>query len=49
MCTLLDQEGVPMREIMTVSGHKNLASLLKYLRKSERDTEEIFGKVRFFK
>ena len=49
LCTLLDQEGVPMREIMTVSGHKNLASLQKYLRKSERDTEEIFGKVRFFK
>ena len=49
MCTLLDQEGVPMREIMTVSGHKNLASLLKYLRKSERDTEEIFGRVDFFK
>jgi len=49
LCTLLDQEGVPMREIMTVSGHKNLASLLKYLRKSERDTEEIFGRVKFFK
>lgn len=49
LCTLLDQEGVPMREIMSVSGHKNLASLLKYLRKSERDTEEIFGKVKFFK
>ena len=49
LCTLLDQEGVPMREIMSVSGHKNLASLLKYLRKSERDTEEIFGRVKFFK
>ena len=49
MCTLLDQEGVPMREIMTISGHKSLASLQKYLRKSERDTEEIFGKVKFFK
>lgn len=49
MCTLLDQEGVPMREIMTISGHKSLASLQRYLRKSERDTEEIFGKVKFFK
>lgn len=49
LCTLLDQEGVPMREIMTVSGHKSLASLQRYLRKSERDTEEIFGKVKFFK
>ena len=49
LCTLLDQEGVPMRQIMVVSGHKNLASLLKYLRKSERDVEDIFGRVKFFK
>lgn len=49
LCTLLDQEGVPMRQIMVVSGHKTLSSLQKYLRKSDRDTEEIFGRVKFFK
>lgn len=49
MCTLLDKQGVPLRQIMSVSGHKSLSSLQRYLRQSESDNAEIFGKVSFFK
>lgn len=49
MCTLLDRQGVPLKQIMSVSGHKSLVSLQKYLRQSESDNAEIFGKVGFFK
>lgn len=49
MCTLLDREGVPLKQIMSVSGHKSLVSLQKYLRQSESDNAEIFGRVDFFK
>ena len=49
MCTLLDKQGVPLRQIMSVSGHKSLTSLQRYLRQSESDNAEIFGRVKFFK
>ena len=38
--TTLHNEGVPLRIIQTISGHKSLATLQKYLEVTEKDKEE---------
>ena len=49
LCTRLAQEGVPINQIMQISGHKSLASVQKYLRQSGLDTQNLLGKLNYFK
>lgn len=48
-CTLLAKAGVPLNQIMMISGHKSLVTLQKYLRQTMADTADLLGGLSFFK
>lgn len=46
--TLLYKEGIPPKDIMTISGHKTLSSFETYLKISKEDSQKRIDKAEFF-
>jgi len=48
-CTLLYMSGIPMRQIMLLSGHKSESSFLRYVRFTKEENAELLADNDFFK